>query len=119
MNDLKADAERMNAITEEFWAKQNSESIKMGGVSAEMGRAAFSARQNLRESDLFPNLNEVGEWVYSPEQGIKAACHAREDAASTLILQKTQLDHLHRLSGVKALLWVCIGLLTYIAYKLS
>lgn len=117
--DFKAEALAIEKRNEEFWAKQNSESMKLGGASADIARAAFQARSNVRESDLFPNVDDDGRWVYTQEQGIKAACHAREDASATLILQHTQLEHLHRLAGVKKLLWVCIGLLAYIASKLS
>jgi len=116
--DFRAEALAIEKKNEEFWAKQNSDAMKLGGASSDTARAAFQARNNVRESDLFPSLDDDGHWVYTPEQGIKAACHAREDASATLILQHTQLEHLHRLSGVKRLLWVCIGLLAYIAAKL-
>lgn len=114
----KAEAEENIKATEQWLAKQSADDIKKGGSMADLAKAALSARDSIKSSGLWPTLDDDGQDVYTPEQGAKAACHAREDAAATLILQKTQLDHLHSLSGVKGLLWVCIGLLAYIAYKL-
>jgi len=116
---LTGDPANDESVWEAHWEKVNEDSIKRGGVWAELGLASKSARQSLKANGLWPSLNEDGMPVYTSEQGAKAACLAREDAAITLILQKTQLDYLHNLSGVKGLLWVCIGLLAYIAYKLS
>lgn len=117
--DARAEAEKSRKSGEEWWAKLNTDGIKKGGAWADLSNASLSARNSVKECGLWPTLDDDGQDVYTPEQGAKAACHAREDAAATLILQKTQLEHLHSLSGVKVLLWVCIGLLAYIAYKLS
>lgn len=119
MIDFRAEAEEARVRQDEWWTKQNAEAKKMGGAWADLADASLSARNSIKESGMWPTVDENGQEVYTLEQGAKAACHAREDAATTLILQKTQLDHLYGLSGVKRLLWVCIGLLTYIAYKLA
>jgi len=56
-----------------------------------------------------------GEFKYSVQQGLKAACFAREDAASILLIQPAIL---RRLDALKRLAWVAIGLIAYIAYRL-
>ena len=115
MIDFKADRK----LADEQWEKMLANELKKGGAGAEFAEAARFAKNGAREDGLFPDLDDHGHEVYTPEQGAKAACYAREEVAAVLVLQKTQLDHLHNLSGVKGLLWVCVGLLAYIAYKLS
>lgn len=119
MPSLKAEIEKSRKLADEYWEKTIADQIKKGGVGADFAEAARFAKNGARENGLFPDLDDHGNDVYTPEQGAKAACYAREDVAAVLALQRTQLDHLHALSGVKGLLWVCVGLLAYIAYKLS
>ena len=116
--DAKAKAEKNSKSADEWWEKVIAADIKKGGSIADLAKAAKFAKDGVREQGLFPEGDDDGQGVYTPEQGAKAACYAREDVAAVLVLQKEQLDHLHGLSGVKGLLWVCIGLLAYIAYKL-
>ena len=116
MIDFKAEAEASTKAADEWWAKQNAAPIKRGGSMAELAKAASSARSSIKDSGLWPTVDDDGQIVYTPQQGAKAACHAREDAAATLILQQVQLDHLYSLSKM---LVVCIVLLGYIAYKVS
>ena len=103
---------------DEYFEQLMAQQIKKGGAAAEMGRAAMRARNGSRADGLLATFNGEGEtgYGYTPAQVAKAACHAREDVAMLVFLQEVQLKHLHKLSG---LLWVCIGLLAYIAYKLS
>lgn len=117
--DARAEAAKNIKSADEWWAKMIAEDIKKGGSIADLAKAAKFAKDGAREQGLFPELDDDGQDVYKPEQGAKAACLAREDVAAVLFLQKTQLDHLHGLSGIKGLLWFCIVLLAYIAYKLS
>lgn len=117
--DARAEAEKNAKHWADYQERMDAESMKQGGAWAELAMASRSARNSIKENGLSPSLDDDGQYVYTQSQGDKAACHAREDAAATLILQKMQLDHLHRLSGVNGLLWICIGLLAYIAYKLS
>ena len=117
--DAKARAEEDIKSTEAWQSRMTAEAIKKGGSRADLAKAAKFAKDSVKTDGLFPYLNDDGQHVYTPEQGAKAACYAREDVAAVLVLQKEQLDHLHSLSGVKGLLWVCTGLLAYIAYKLA
>lgn len=52
------------------------------------------------------------EWKYSPEQGAKAACLAREDIAAIVGIQYGVLKRLDRNRNY---MWVIIALLLYIA----
>ncbi len=58
---------------------------------------------------------ETGDFRYDVQQGLRAACVGREDAASTLILMPTILNNQQT---IKRLLWVAVILLAYIALKL-
>jgi hypothetical protein len=110
MNYSKIDADQ-----EEFRKKLDDESIKRGGSARDLALASISARNSLKENGLWPVRDKDGEWVYSIAQGAKAACFAREDAAITLIVQKTQLDLLY---AIKLLLVGCFLLLVFIAYRI-
>jgi hypothetical protein len=87
-----------------------------GGIDREYFGAMLSALRSCKESDLFPIRNEDGEFIYRPEQGVKAACHGREDAAATLIIQRSILERLQILQWAA---WLCIAILIYIAYRVS
>jgi hypothetical protein len=119
MKDYKAEAEENRKSADDWLTKLIANEIKKGGSAADFAKAGKFAKDGAREQGLFPSLDDDGQDVYTPEQGIQAACHAREDVIAILVLQKEQLDHLHHLAGVKGMLWICIGLLAYIAYKLS
>ena len=92
--------------------------------SAKSGSAAnrdfFTACQQAKswtgQAGLLPEIDEDGEDRYTARQGVKAACHGREDAAATLILQKSILERLDR---NRVLLWACIVLLAYIAVRVT
>ena len=104
----------MNAESKKFAQEEYEKAIKAGGVMKELAEAAKLAKSGIESDELMPTKDEYGSWTYTAEQGAKAACYAREDAAITLILQTVSLTHLRE---IKNLLWVCICLLAYIAYK--
>lgn len=97
-----------------FAQREYERAIKAGGATRELAVAGKIAKSGIESDGLMPTKSEYGEWTYTAEQGAMAACLAREDAATTLILQTMSLTHLH---GIKRLLWVCVCLLAYIAYK--
>ena len=78
----------------------------------EMAAAAEAAWSDVERTGLAADA----EGQYTQEQGNKAACLAREDAAAVLILQGNQLQHLE---AIKLLLWACLGLLAFIAYRIA
>lgn len=110
----KEDQEKIAAENKKFAQKEYERAIKAGGVMKELAVAAKMAKSGMESDGLMPTKGEYGEWIYTTEQGAMAACYAREDVATTLILQTVSLAHLR---GIKRLLWVCVCLLTYIAYK--
>lgn len=74
------------------------------------------ARRSVKEHELLPHRNQDGEFRYTVHQGLRAACHSREDVSAIL---QIQLAVLHRLDRNRNLLWVAIVLLAYVAYRLS
>jgi hypothetical protein len=115
-NDVNYNLEHAADQADKYHDELMVQQIKKGGVDADMGRAAMFAKNGSRADGLLPTATGEGLDGYTPEQVAKAACHAREDVAMLVFLQRVQLKHLHKISS---LLWVCIGLLSYIAYKLS
>jgi len=106
--------EKIDAENKKFAQREYESAIKAGGTIKELAVAAKMAKSSIESDGLMPTKGEYGEWTYTTEQGAKAACYAREDAATTLILQTVSLAHLR---GIKRLLLGCVCLLAYIAYK--
>lgn len=73
------------------------------------------ARRQAKQNGILPVRDEHGEFRYTIQQGLKAACHAREDIAATVGIQ---LAILKRLDRNRNLLCVAIILLAYVAYRL-
>jgi hypothetical protein len=94
------------------------ENIARGGVEKVFFTACWQARNSSRDNGLRPIMDADGEWRYLPQQGIKAACWGREDAAATLTIQMDLLKAVEALQRLKGLLWLCVALLAYIAYKI-
>lgn len=114
MFGTKEDQEKVDAENKKLAQRDYEKAIKAGGAMKELAVAAKMAKSGMESDGLAPAKNEYGEWTYTTEQGDTAACHAREDAATILILQVIQLKHLH---SIKWLLWCCVCLLAYITYK--
>ena len=70
----------------------------------------------MKSSGLEGEVRPYCEIRYTVAQGLKAAVHAREDAAATFILQR---DIIIRLDKIKSLLWFAVAVLLYIAFKLT
>lgn len=113
MFGTKEEQEKIDAENKKFAQREYEKAIKTGGVMKELAVASKMAKSGMESDGLMPTKGEYGEWIYTTEQGAMAACYAREDAATTLILHGMTLAHLH---GIKRLLWVCVCLLAYIAY---
>lgn len=99
--------------------------------------AALEARKSIIADGLIPELSEKYEVEYSLDQGIKAACLAREDSEASNRVQLRlleRLDHIYsfqlamiervnltinKQQTATRLAWVCTALLAYIAIQLS
>ncbi|WP_395350059.1 hypothetical protein [Variovorax sp. UC122_21] len=101
---------------EKLFQRDMKRAMDLGASERTFFGAVATAHNALKESELLPSRNEDGDEVYSDQQGRRAACHAREDAAATLALQ---LPVLKDLRSLKLLLWGCFGLLLYIAVRVS
>lgn len=86
------------------------------GVDGEIYGALLSAFRTAKESDLLGTRDEYGELRFTPEQGAKAACYAREDAGATLLIQRHVLM---RLAGLRTAAWLSVCLLAYIAIRVT
>jgi hypothetical protein len=102
--------------SEEFWEKQMQEAKKRSSADRDFFEAALSARQSVKDDNLIPFYNGQGIKRYSTQQGLKAACYAREDVAAIAIIQRSILK---RLDSIKDLIWICAALLAYIAFRVS
>lgn len=100
---------------EDYCNQQMEEAKKKSAADRDFFEAALSARQSMKQDDLFPSRNENGELRYTVQQGLKAACYAREDIAVTTTIQRSILI---RLDIIKSLLWVCAAILLYIAIRI-
>lgn len=85
-------------------------------VSRDFYTAALSAMLAAEQDGLTPSASAYGEHRYTVQQGLKAACHSREDTAATLLIQERLLV---RLQNLRVLAWACVTLLLYIALRIT
>jgi hypothetical protein len=99
--------------------------------------AALAARQSAKADGILPILDFDGTTKLTGYQGVKAACMAREDietvtAVQLSVLQRLDRIHLFQVTSLEAstatlallgkiyrLAWIIVGLLVYLAYRLS
>ena len=74
--------------------KQLSDAAAKNSVNRDFYGAALIAKHSAQQDELFPAISEYGETRYSVQQGLKAACHAREDVTAILIIQQALLRRL-------------------------
>ena len=96
--------------------KRTNEAMKNSAAHRVFFSATKEARYQARDNGILPGRNEDGDYWYEVQQGLKAACHGREDISATL---QIQLAVLQRLDRNRNILWVVIILLAYVAYRLS
>lgn len=96
--------------------KQIKEAAAKDSVSRDFYGAALVAMHSAQQDELFPAISEYGETRYTAQQGLKAACHAREDVTAILIIQQAVL---RRLQGLRVLAWACLAVLCYIAVRVT
>ena len=80
--------------------KQLTEAAAKDSVSWDFYGAALVAMRSAQQDELYPTIGEYGEIRYTVQQGLKAACHAREDVTAILIIQQAVL---RRLQGLRVL----------------
>ena len=113
---MQIDYVKLDQDNETLFAKQMEEGMKGGSAERMFFAAGLAAHKSAISDDLMPSRDGEGELVYSAQQGLKAASHAREDVAAILNIQLPALKMLHQ---VKMLLWGCLAVLVYIAYRVS
>jgi len=102
--------------SERFFENHMDEMKKASAAARDFFGAVQLARRQAKENGILPVRNEHGEFQWTIQQGLKAACHAREDISATLQIQVAVLQRLDR---NRNLLWLAIVLLGYVAYRLS
>jgi hypothetical protein len=90
--------------------------MRLSSAQRDFNEAAYTAKIFTQQDGLVGSENEYGEYKWTIQQGLKAACFGREDTAAVVILQQKLLT---RLDTLKTFLSLCIALLIYIAYKIS
>lgn len=115
-NAMHVDYEKIDQDNEALFVKQMERGMKGGTADRIFYAAALTAHQATAAEGLIPTRNEDGDFVYSSQQGLKAACHAREDVVALVNIQLPALKLLHQ---VQLLLWGCLALLVYVAYRVS
>lgn len=96
--------------------KQIAEAAAKNSVSRDFYGAALVAMRSAQQDELYPAIGKYGEIRYNVQQGLKAACHAREDVTSILLIQQAVL---RRLQSIRMLAWACLAVLCYIAVRVS
>ncbi|MBI5894136.1 MAG: hypothetical protein HZB79_10950 [Deltaproteobacteria bacterium] len=102
--------------SERFFENHTDELKKASATARDFFGAVQLARRQAKENGILPVRNEHGEFQWTIQQGLKAACHAREDISATLQIQVAVLQRLDR---NRNLLWLAIVILGYVAYRLS
>ncbi|MFZ6761034.1 hypothetical protein ACO0K9_27855 [Undibacterium sp. Ji50W] len=100
---------------EQFEAQLFAEMERKGGAGAELAAAVRIARMGRTDAGLDCEYTEHGEARFTVQQGLKAATHAREDVAATLILQVKIIERLDRLQKMS---WWIMGILVALGLKL-
>lgn len=108
--------DRVDAQHMELFRRGIEQQKRRGAADREYADAVDMAKRFAEQADLFPRRMDDGELRYTVRQGLQAACQGREDAAAVLLVQ---LPILKRLDRIRGLLWVCAGLLAYVAYRVS
>jgi hypothetical protein len=110
------ESKRQFSESEKFASQQREKAKKRGAADRSFAIAAEFAKNQIKSSGLDGEVLPYNEIRYTVAQGLKAAIHGREEVAATFVLQR---DILIRLDAIKALLWVAVGILAYIAYKVT
>lgn len=113
---METNWKQIDEESERLFENHMDEAKKASAADRDFFGAAQIARRSAKENGILPVRDEHGEFRYTIQQGLKAACHAREDIAATVGIQ---LAILKRLDRNRNLLCVAIILLAYVAYRLS
>jgi hypothetical protein len=104
------------ASNEAYQAKQMQDVKKRGAAERSFAEASAFAKRQIESDGLVGEIRPYYEVRYTVAQGVKAAVHGREDGIATLLLQR---DILLRLDSIKTLLWALVGILAFVAYKVT
>ncbi len=95
----------------EFEDRQLTDLSKRSRANADFVSAIRMARRARTDAGLDCDYDDDGGAKFTIQQGLKAACYAREDAAATLILQRNQLERLDRLNTFAKWIIVLLAIL--------
>lgn len=110
------DWHRIQRESLEYGDKIAEEAARKGSVNSDYYRGGIQAKRSIIADELLPSPTQYGEYRYTVQQGLKAACHGREDIAA---LRYTQMAVLRRLQGLRVMGWIALALLAYIAVRVT
>lgn len=113
---METNREQIDKESERLFENRMDEEKKASAAARDFFSSMQIARRQAKQNGILPVRDEHGEFRYTIQQGLKAACHAREDIAATLGIQ---LAILKRLDRNRNLLCVAIILLSYVVFRLS
>lgn len=113
---MNIDSRETDDQSDRLFEDHMEEGKKASAAARDFFGAAQMARRQAKEHGILPVRNKDGEFRWTIQQGLKAACHGREDISATL---QIQLALLQRLDRNRNLLWVAIVILGYVAYRVS
>lgn len=113
---METDWKQTDEESERLFENHMNEAKKASAAARDFFSAGQIARHSAKENGILPSRNEHGEFRYTVQQGLKAACHAREDVAA---IAQIQLAVLQRLDRNRNLLWIVIVLLFYVSFRIS
>ena len=96
--------------------KMIQDEARKGSVNGDYFGAGLKAQRSIAADELLPTPTPYGEYRYTIQQGLKAACHGREDIAAVKYMQMAVL---RRLQGLRVMGWIALALLAYIAVRVT
>jgi len=108
--------EQIDKENAEFSQQQLIDAKQKNATDRDFFEAALIAYRSAVQDELIPSRDVNGELRYTVQQGLKAACHGRQDVTAIAITQRSILQ---RLDSIKSLLLFCGAILLYIAIRVS
>jgi hypothetical protein len=107
---------KLFALGEANTAEMLQKAKKRSAADRSFAEAAEFAKRSMKSDELIGEVLPHYQERYTVAQGLKAAVHGREDGIAALVLQR---DILVRLDAIKSVLWILVGLMVFVAYKVA
>ena len=94
--------------------KHHKLAMSGGSVRRQIHMAGQFAKNSVTTDGLLPTLNKYREWTYTVQQGLKAACHTREDIIAVYEMHIALLKRVHFL---QISIYVCFLMLLVLVLR--